>query len=327
MAAANNFMRPRLSTFRQLLLSFYWFSTNMMWAAILIILMPSQIKSAVGDATKGSVLGLALGAGALISMIAAPVFGALSDRIRLPGGRRKPWILIGTLGNVIGLVGLAYLMKPGEPASVVGWSIAFLFVELFNNVATAPFSALIPDMVPVGQRGSASGWLGLMTILGTFAGGLMGFLIGQLGVPGVYFILMCVMLLGAFVTQFGVNEPDFIREMPPFKFGEFLRGLADPFKYSDFTWVFFTRLLVTMGIFTVQEFIQYYMGDVIGAPYILAGLGMVADTAEKAVSFFLPALLLGAGMAEKREAREELKESKNRLTAALRGSGVVVKLS
>jgi Na+/melibiose symporter-like transporter len=92
----------------------------MMWAAILIILMPSQIKSAVGDATKGSVLGLALGAGALISMIAAPVFGALSDRIRLPGGRRKPWILIGTLGNVIGLVGLAYLMKPGQPASVVG---------------------------------------------------------------------------------------------------------------------------------------------------------------------------------------------------------------
>ncbi len=294
MAAANNIMRPTLSTFRQLLLSFYWFSTNMMWAAILIILMPSQIKSAVGDATKGSVLGLALGAGALISMIAAPVFGALSDRIRLPGGRRKPWILIGTLGNVIGLVGLAYLMKPGQPASVVGWSIAFLFVELFNNVATAPFSALIPDMVPLNQRGSASGWLGLMTILGTFAGGLMGFLIGPLGVPGVYFILMGVMLLGAFVTQFGVREPDFPRDMPPFKLSEFLRGLADPFKYSDFTWVFFTRLLVTMGIFTVQEFIQYYMGDVIGAPYVLAGLGTVADTAEKAVSFFLPALLLGA---------------------------------
>src|ERR1700690_1286584 len=294
MAANNSIVRPTLSTFRQLLLSFYWFSTNMMWAAILIILMPSQIKSAVGDATKGSVLGLALGAGALISMIAAPVFGALSDRIRLPGGRRKPWILIGTLGNVIGLVGLAYLMKPGEPGSVVGWSIAFLFVELFNNIATAPFSALIPDMVPLNQRGSASGWLGLMTILGTFAGGLMGFLIGPLGVPGVYFILMGVMLLGAFVTQFGVNEPDFIHEMPPFEFGEFLRGLADPFKYSDFTWVFFTRLLVTMGIFTVQEFIQYYMGDVIGAPYVLAGLGTVADTAEKAVSFFFPALLLGA---------------------------------
>ncbi len=75
---------------------------------------------------------------------------------------------------------------------------------------------------------------------------------------------------------------------------EFLRGLYEPFQHSDFTWVFLTRLLVTMGIFTVQEFIQYYLGDVIGAPYVLAGFGKVADTAESAVSFFLPALLLGA---------------------------------
>ena len=73
-----------------------------------------------------------------------------------------------------------------------------------------------------------------------------------------------------------------------------MRGLYDPFKHSDFTWVFLTRLLVTMGIYTVQEFIQYYLGDVIGSPYILVGLGKVADTAETATSFFLPMVLLGA---------------------------------
>ena len=151
MVENKRYVRPRMSTARQLLLSFFWFSTNVMWAAILIILMPSQIKSAVGDATKGSILGLALGAGAFVSMITAPLFGSLSDHIRLPGGRRKPWILIGTLGNVLALPGLAYLMKPGHPESVLGWSIAFLFVEFFNNVATAPFSALIPDLVPAEQ--------------------------------------------------------------------------------------------------------------------------------------------------------------------------------
>jgi len=294
MAINNSVTRPPLSTYKQLLLSFYWFSTNMMWAAILIITMPSQIKSAVGDANKGSALGLALAAGAFVSMLAAPIFGSLSDRIRLPGGRRKPWIVIGTVGNIIGLVGLAYLIQPGHPESLVLWSIVFLFVELFNNIATAPFSALIPDIVPLEQRGSASGWLGLMTILGTFAGGLMGFVIVPLGIPAVYFIIMAVMALGAVVTVLGVDEPDIQRDMPPFNMKGFLQGLAEPFKYSDFTWVFLTRLLVTMGIFTVQEFIQYYFGDVIGSPYILAGFGKVADTAETATSFFLPALLLGA---------------------------------
>jgi MFS family permease len=286
--------RQKMSTFRQILLSFFWFSTNMMWSAVLIITMPSQIKSAVGDANKGSILGLALGAGAFISMVAAPIFGALSDRIRLPGGRRKPWIVIGSLGNMLGLVGLAYLIQPGHPESVTAWTVVFLFVELFNNIATGPYSALIPDQVPPEQRGAASGWLGLMTMLGTFVGGAMGFLIDPLGIPGVYFIMIGVIGLGALVTVFGVQEHEVQRQVPPFKLGEFLRGLLDPFKHSDFTWVFLTRLLVTMGIFTVQEFIQYYLGDVIGAPFVLAGFGTVAETAEAAVSFFLPMLLLGA---------------------------------
>ncbi len=286
--------RPRLSTSRQALLSFFWLATNAQWAAILIVTMPSQIKAAVGNDTKGTALGIALGLGAFISMIVAPAFGALSDRIHLPGGRRKPWVVIGTLGNIIGLFGLAFLLKPGNPSSLVGWTAAFLIVELFNNIATAPYSALIPDLVPPEQRGSASGWMGLMTVLGTFLGGLMGFLLTPLGgITGIYFVLMGVMLVGMLVTIFGVNEPA-LQTMRPFKLGEFLRGLYDPFKHSDFTWVFLTRLLVTMGIYTVQEFLQYYMGDVIGAPFILAGVGKVADAPEQAVSFFLLPLLLGS---------------------------------
>ena len=294
MKAAETVTRPHMSTFRQILLSFYWFSTNLMWAAILIITMPSQIKAAVGNDAKGSALGLALGAGAFISMLAAPVFGALSDRIRLPGGRRKPWIVIGTVGTIISLFGLAYLAEPGHPESLIGWSIAFIFWELFNNIATAPFSALIPDLVSQEQRGSASGWLGLMTMLGTFAGGLTGFMVAPLGIASVYYVMVGAMVIGCLVTVFGVREPDLPREIQPFEFREFLGSLAHPFRNSDFTWVLLTRLLVTMGIFTVQEFIQYYMADVIGAPYVLAGLGKVADTAESAVSFFLPALLVGA---------------------------------
>jgi MFS family permease len=294
MAENKTYVRPPISTFRQILLSFFWFSTNMMWSAILIITMPSQVKAAVGNSVKGTELGLVLSAGAIISMLTAPIFGALSDRIRLPGGRRKPWVVIGTVGNVIGLVGMAYLIQTGHPESLWPWSIAFWVVQFFNNVATAPYSALIPDLVSSEQRGSASGWLGLMTILGNFVGGLMGFLVEPFGIAAIYFIMMGVMILGALVTWFGVNEIDVPHEIPPFKLGEFLRGLIDPFKYSDFTWVLLTRLLIMMGISTVQEFIQYYMGDVIGAPYILAGFGKVADTAEAAVSFFLPALLVGA---------------------------------
>jgi MFS family permease len=287
-------VRARLSNTRQALLSIFWLAMNAQWAAVLIVTMPSQIKSAVGSDVKGTTLGLALGLGAFISMIAAPAFGALSDRIILPGGRRKPWVVIGTLGNIIGLFGLAFLIRPGNPASLVGWTAAFLVVELFSNIATGPYSALIPDLVPAEQRGSASGWMGLMTVLGTFLGGLMGFFLVPLGgVTGIYFLRMGVLLAGMLITVIGVKEGP-VQTVHSFNLADFLRGLYEPFKHSDFTWVFMTRLLVTMGIYTVQEFLQYYMGDVIGVPFILAGVGKVADSPEQAVSFFLLPLLLGS---------------------------------
>jgi len=284
--------RPRMTTMQQALLSFFWLATNVQWGVILIVTMPSQIKAAVGDSTKGVALGIALGIGAFISMLAAPAFGALSDRIKLPGGRRKPWVVIGTVGNVIALFGLAYLIKPDDPNSVIWWTVAFGFVELFNNIATAPYSALIPDLVRTDQRGSASGWMGLMTILGTFLGGVIGFL--PLGITVDYYMVMLFLIIGAVITVFYVHEPKEIT-IRPFTWPDFLRGLISPFKNSDFTWVFMTRMLVTMGIFTIQEFLQYYLGDVIGASnFVLPGIGKVADTPESAVSLFLILLLVGA---------------------------------
>ena len=101
--------RPHMSHFRQAMLSFYWFATSMHWAAILLITLPKQAFVIGGDAVKGQTLGVVLLVGAFVSMVVAPVFGALSDRIVTPWGRRRPWIVLGTLMNIVGLFGLAYL--------------------------------------------------------------------------------------------------------------------------------------------------------------------------------------------------------------------------
>jgi MFS family permease len=68
--------------------------------------------------------------------------------------------------------------------------------------------------------------------------------------------------------------------------------LIDPLRDHDFRWVFGTRFLMIMGAFTVQEFLQYYMRDVV-KDYTLFGT-RVAENAESAVSFFIIALLVGA---------------------------------
>jgi MFS family permease len=287
--------KPRLSQFKQAMMSLYWFGTNMHWTAILITTLPKQALVIGGDAAKGQTLGNVLLAGAFVSMLVAPVFGALSDRTITRFGRRRPWIVLGTVMNVIGLLGLVYFPRPNDMSSLPLYIAAFMWVEFWNNVATAPFSALIPDVVPANQRGSASGWYGLMTMLGNFVGGMTGLIFTRNGVTditSIYYFTGAIMLLGMLGTVIFVKEPQVTVKLPPFKLGEFVKGLVAPFTNRDFTWVFWTRFLMEMGTFTVQEFLQYYMGDVV-KKFTLFG-AQVAENAESAVSFFILALLIGA---------------------------------
>ncbi len=280
---------PRMTTLQQALLSLFWFATNAHWTAILIVLLPAQVLQMAPEAVKGQTVGLILGLGAAISMLVAPFFGALSDRVKTRWGRRKPFLVVGVVGNILGLLALAYIPTAGLPSPIPLYLAAFMVVELFNNIATAPYSALIPDLVPHEQRGSASGWMGLMTMLGSFVGGVAGLF---LGVQALYGLLMVILAVVTLICVTTVHEP-VPPHVPPFHLGQFFSGLLSPFRSRDFTWVFLTRFLVGMGTFTVQEFLQYYLRDTVGAPFILFGM-TVSDKPEQAVSFFITTLLIGA---------------------------------
>ncbi len=288
--------RPRMSTWQQAALSLYWFATNAHWTAILITLLPLQAELIGGAEFKGTTLGQILSIGAFASMIVAPLFGAWSDRVRTRWGRRRPFLVAGTLGNVLGLVALALI--PSAPSALVPYILAFIWIELLNNLATAPYSGMIPDLVPPAQRGSASGWMGLMLMLGNFLGGITGLVLPLIGgITGAYAIIAAIMLIGMLGTVLTVHEPE-PPSVPPFRWGAFLRGLVEPFRSRDFSWVFWTRFLITLGTFTVQSFLLFYMKDVIagGAAqfnYTFFGVKLAGDAAG-ATSFFVLPLLLGA---------------------------------
>lgn len=301
--AVSSLVRPRMRAWQQAALSLYWFGSSAHWTAILITLLPLQAERIGGSAFKGTTLGQILAIGALLSMVVAPIFGAWSDRIRTRWGRRKPFVVIGTLGNVVGLFALAFI--PSTPSALGWYVLAYLWINLFNNLATAPYSALIPDVVPHDQRGAASGWLGLMTMLGNFVGGITGILLAVLStsygearaITFAYLGLAVILTLSMIATVLTVHEPE-PPEVPPFHWGTFMRGLIEPFRSRDFSWVFWTRFLVVLGTFTVQGFILYYAKDVVAGgaehfDYRFFGIPLASDAAS-ATSFFVLALLAGA---------------------------------
>lgn len=274
---AAKMVRPgkRLGIIDQIVLSFFWFSLNFHWGAMLTVVVPTAIIGLVPDALKVRTLGVISGLGALVAVFALPIAGAFSDISTHPWGRRRPYVLWGAILNAVALVGMAYSRH------VVLFAFAYLAVQAVNNVAGGPYQGLIPDIVPEDQRGAASGWMGLMTMLGTIVSVLLAnFLIGSGHLVTFYWVTVAVMLAGAAVTVLFVGEEP-LRESRPLDWGSFARSFIDPFRNADFRWVFFTRGMVMLGFYTILSFLEYYfkdvlgMADYVGATTVVSGLVMV----------------------------------------------------
>ncbi|MGH3190272.1 MAG: MFS transporter [Streptosporangiaceae bacterium] len=136
---------------------------------------PSQVMLALQlqDITprhKIVALGVVTAINAVASALATPVVGALSDRTahgrRLGrfSGRRHRWTLVMVL---LAAVCLALMAKAG---TVVAVTLLWLLFGVFQNGEYASLSAAVPDHVPVRQRATVSGWVGMPLALGLVLG-------------------------------------------------------------------------------------------------------------------------------------------------------------
>ncbi|MCW2810420.1 MAG: major facilitator superfamily protein, partial [Friedmanniella sp.] len=123
-----------------------------------------KVQSIVPDAEKAPALATVAGFGALFAVIGNVLFGRLSDRTTSRFGRRRPWIVAGTIAMTVAFVIIAL----GQSVTVVlvGWCLA----QLGANATLAPFVATISDQVPRFQRGSVSALLGIAQNVGILGG-------------------------------------------------------------------------------------------------------------------------------------------------------------
>lgn len=125
--------------------------TSLVVIAPLLVTLALKVNSLVGIDAAPRSLSLVTGAGALVAMVGNPFLGRLSDRTTSRLGMRRPWMAIGLLGGSLGRFMAA--MAPHVWVVLVGWCIA----QLFFNGLLAALVAVLPDQVPVSQRGVVSG--------------------------------------------------------------------------------------------------------------------------------------------------------------------------
>ncbi len=247
--------RPKLRIGNFLSLTFYWFSNNTLWTGLLLIIMPAKVMQLVGTTNSTGHLSVVNLAGTIVAVLAAPIFGAISDRWQTKSGRRRRQMAIGVVGNIV------FFLVMGFATNFALFLIGFIGVQLFNNVAGSSYTGLIPDLVPHEQRGTASGFMATWNELASIVGALLATALAGMG---YWYATAFIMLLGLVVTLVFVREP-LPPKVKPFDLSSFLHSflISGP-EYRDFWWVYVTRFLVMLGLYVLEFYLAYYLQFVMG---------------------------------------------------------------
>jgi MFS family permease len=257
-------------------------------------LLPLQVEG-LTPASKETSLSLVLTLGALISLVSNPVAGALSDRTGSRLGRRRPWVLWSSVAAVAVLV-----LLPSAPvvgALALGWAMA----QLTLNASYAAVTAIIPDRVPVSQRGTVSAVVGAAQPMGVMVGALIVSRIPQTGVEvgseqvggqgPRYLAVAAVLAVTSLLFVWRMKDAPLDKSrIPVLEWGPFVKGFwIDPRRHPDFGWVWITRFLVVLGNAFVTTYLLFFARDVLElAP-------TEADTTVAGIlTFYIVALLIFA---------------------------------
>jgi MFS family permease len=236
-----------------------------MWMASLTpiqVLLPIQLQN-IDKAHKIAALAIVSGVGAVASVLATPVAGALSDRTSYAysffglNGRRHRWTLLMALFGAISMLVLAH------QSTVAGVAVLWVVFSAFQNAEYASLSAAIPDHVPVRQRATVAGWVGMPQALGLVVGTVLVVLVLGSSVVSGYYVMAALFFL--LVIPFVFWTPDHPLDpshVDAFSWKKLLQAYwISPRQYPDFAWAWITRFLASLAIAMGTLYLLYFLRD------------------------------------------------------------------
>jgi Na+/melibiose symporter-like transporter len=250
-------------------ISIFGAALSVLWPSLHTIIIPLLLLDFAPEAQKNTYLGLLTFAGSMIAVFIQPLAGAFSDRFSSPMGRRRPFILVGTL------LALLFLPGIGISGSFPFLLLGYCLLQVATNIAQGPFQAFIPDLVPQGRRGVASGAKSLAEILGgvAFLRLVAYFMDNYAGDGGGIWLWLTIGLLGLILLGGMIATMLTVKEQPSSLGGQppITKTLAGAYKIDvrgniSFVWFLLSRLFILMAMVVLQTFALYFIRDVIHHP-------------------------------------------------------------
>ncbi len=231
-------MKQEMSWYDHITINLCWLGLNVASGVITPVLLPYLVVLFVPPEFKNTYLANVRVVGLAAAMMVQPMAGMVSDRSTLRWGRRRPYILGGTM------LDLLFLLLVASSTLFVGSEFDGFFQDTFSintayavliagvvllqvssNVAQGALQGLIPDLVPEDQRGRSSGFKAVMELLPVFVVLFIGPLVDAGRVWLTVGIASAALLVTMSITvAFAHEEP--LREKPTGGIGERVLRLA-----------------------------------------------------------------------------------------------------
>jgi MFS family permease len=287
--------RPRapLPIGHLLRISAYWLGlTAVDFAVNLFIQYRLNFGGFVSDLEVGTATAVIGIGGATLGIVIQPTVGAISDFTVSRWGRRKPYIVIGTLLDVVFLVAIA------NAQTVLALAVFVLLLSFSTNLARGPFQGYVPDLVPSRQVGMASALVGLMQVLGNVTGAALVPLASTLGsLPLAIFAVGIVELVTmvSVVYRVGNGRPPKPREGRSWLAIARSAWATDILAEHSFLWLLVSRFFFLMGGGILVNLIVAYLKQshgLIEAEANNASFAVLAVVAASNVVAVIPAARL-----------------------------------
>ena len=237
-----------------------YMSANLVFQAPILVTLPLKVSSLVGIKQAPGSLALVASVGAFVAMFGNPFFGRMSDRTSSRLGMRRPWMVIGVVGGTLGVTIVSF--APSIPVVLLGWCVA----QLFFNAMLASLAAVLPDQIPVAQRGTVSGVLGIClpiaAVSGTyivklFTGQQVATFLVPCATGGFFILLFAVVLKDRHLAK---------ADRPAWSLREFASTFyVKPRTSPDFAWAFVSRFMFLMAYAVLATYEAYYLIQKIGS--------------------------------------------------------------
>ena len=213
----------KLNTKRTVLVGFAFLSICAFWQ-MYDNLVPKILTETFGIGE--SVSGVIMAADNVLALFLLPLFGGLSDKCTSKLGRRRPFILFGTIAAAILMMALP-ILADSYHASPAPWKIACFICSLallLISMGTyrSPAVALMPDVTPKPLRSKANAIINLMGAVGGVLYLIITtFLYTTTGEYASYLPLFAIvggiMIAALVVIMTCVNEPKLVAEQKKYE--------------------------------------------------------------------------------------------------------------